>query len=120
MQYDVLIFAVLTTGAVLIVNQLARLLRTSMLHRTIRDAINRDNPAVSDLLNGIEEKPAPASDDRTGLVLLALGAAVFLFGVLQGRPSDIRDFGGIALFPTLVGAVLVGRFWFLKRYGAGR
>jgi hypothetical protein len=115
MEYDLLIFAVLTTGAVLIVNQLARIVRTSMMHRTIREAINRDNAAVPALLEGIEEKPAPSSDDRTGLVLLALGAAVFLFGVIQGDAEDIRNMGGIALFPALVGAALLGRFWYLRR-----
>ena len=117
MQFDVLIFAILTTGAVLIIGQVARLFRMGMLHRTIRKAIDRDSGAVSELLAGIEEKPAPNSDDRTGLVLLALAAAVFLFGVIQGDPEDIRNMGGIALFPAFVGAALLGRFVFKQRSG---
>ena len=39
----ILIFAVLTTGAVLIIIQLGRLWRAGMLHKTIREAISRDN-----------------------------------------------------------------------------
>jgi hypothetical protein len=119
MNTDVLIFAVLTTGAVLIVMQLGRLLRTSMLHRTIRKAINNDSGSVPALLEGIDEKPAPTSDDRTGLVLIALGLAIFLFGLIQGDPDDIRNMAGIALFPVLVGAVLLGRYIHQKRSGGG-
>ena len=52
----VLVFAVLTTGAVLIIIQLGRLWRAGMLHKTIREAISRDNPAVRELLAGVEEE----------------------------------------------------------------
>lgn len=117
MQYDLLIFAVLTTGAVLIFNQLARIVRTSVLHRTIREAISRDSQAVPSLLEGIEEKPTPSTDDRTGLVLVALGAAIFLFGLINGDSEYFRNMAGIALFPALVGAALLARFWFVRRSG---
>lgn len=113
---DAVIFAVLTTGAVLIMTQLARMIRTGMVHRTVRKAIDRDSPAVAQLLEGVSEEPAPTSDDRTGLVLIALAAAIFLFGVIQGG-SNVRDFGGIALFPFFVGAALLSRFIYLKRTG---
>ena len=117
MEFDVLIFAVLTTGAVLIITQFARVIRTGMLHRTIRSAINKDSPAVPALLEGIEDKAGPSSDDRTGLVLIALAAAVFLFGVVQGDAEDIRNMAGIALFPFFVGAALLARFIYVKRSG---
>lgn len=117
MEFDVLIFGVLTAGAVLIVNQLGRIVRARMLHRTIREAISRDSAAVPALLQGIEEKAAPAQDDRTGVVLIALGAAIFLFGVVQGDADDIRSMAGIALFPFLVGVVLLGRFLYARRTG---
>ncbi len=114
---DAVIFAVLTTGAVLIITQIARIVRTGMAHRTIRRAIDKDSPAVGSLLAGVEEKPAPTSDDRTGIVLIAVGIAIFLFGLLQGGENNVRDFAGIALFPFLVGAALLGRFVYLKRTG---
>ena len=115
MGEDVLIFAVVTTGAVLIVAHLTRMLRTSMLHRTIREAISRDNPSVPALLKGIEE-PATDSgnnDDRTGAVLIALGLALFLFGMVHGDTT----MGGAGLFPTLVGAALLLRYYLVKRRG---
>lgn len=115
MGEDVLIFAVLTTGAVLIVAHLAGMLKTSMMHRTIREAISRDNPSVPILLKGIEEPTANSgnNDDRTGTVLVALGLALFLLGMIKGN----TDIGGAGLFPTLVGAALLLRFYLVKRRG---
>ena len=117
MEFDVLIFAILTTGAVLIVTQIGRLMRTAIQHRTVREAISRDSNAVPSLMADIDEKPARSTDDRTGLVLLALGVAVFLFGLIQGDPDDIRNMAAISVFPILVGAALLGRFLYRKRQG---
>lgn len=116
MGQDVLIFGVLTTGAVLIVTQLVRLLGASMLHRTIREAISRDSAAVPALLDGVgKPQSATPNDDRTAMVLIALGLALFLFGLIQGDPDDIRNLGGAALFPILVGAALLIRHFYAKR-----
>ena len=116
MGEDVLVFAVLTTGAVLIISHAGRLLRTMVLHKTIREAISRDNEAVPELLKGVEEPQSGTSnDDRTGLVLLALALALFLFGLIQGDPDDLRTMGGAALFPAFVGAALLVRYFWAKR-----
>lgn len=117
MGEDVLIFAVLTTGLVLGLTQVARLWRAAMQHRTIREAISRDNAAVPALLAGIEleQKPSGANDDRTAMVLIALGAALLMFGVIQGDPDDLRNMGGAALFPTFVGVALLIRHYFAKK-----
>jgi hypothetical protein len=116
MGEDVLIFAVLTTGAVLIVSHVGRLYRTSVQHRTIREAISRDNASVPALLAGIDEPQAGTqNDDRTGFVLVALALALFCFGLIQGDPDDIRNMSGAALFPAFVGAALLARYWFARR-----
>lgn len=116
MGEDVLIFAVLTTGAVLIVSHLGRLYRTSVQHRTIREAISRDNASVPALLAGIEEQqPTAANDDRTAFVLIALALALFGFGLIQGDADDLRNMSGAALFPLFVGAALLLRFWWARR-----
>ena len=117
MGEDVLIFAVLTTGVVLGLTQLARLWRAAMQHKTIREAISRDSPAVADLLAGVEleQKPSGANDDRTAIVLIALGLALFLFGVIQGDMDDLRNMGGAALFPILVGVALLIRYYFARK-----
>jgi len=117
MGEDVLIFAVLTTGFVLGLTQLARLWRSAMQHKTIREAISRDSSAVPALLADVEleQRPSGANDDRTAAVLLALGLALFLFGLIQGDPEDLRNMGGAALFPALVGVALLIRHRFAKR-----
>ncbi|HMG46057.1 MAG TPA: hypothetical protein VK614_01165 [Allosphingosinicella sp.] len=118
----ILIFAVLTTGAVLIIIQIGRLWRASMLHKTIREAISRDNPAVTELVAGVEEeqKPAGANDDRTALVLIALGLALLLFSALQNSDDALRQMGGASAFPIFVGlALLVRQYLVRKRGGQG-
>lgn len=121
MEADIIITVALVTGVVLVFNHVSRLLRARMTHKTIREAISRDNANIGPLLDKIEEpQTAGSGDDRNGLVLIALAAAIFCFGLINGDPDNIRALSGIALFPTFVGAALLGRFWYMKRSGAGR
>jgi Flp pilus assembly protein TadB len=116
---DAVIFAILTTGGVLIAIQLARLARASMQHRTIREAISRDSDSVTALLATVDQdqqqQPSGTNDERTGFVLVALGAAVFLYSLIQNDPELIRTVGGAAAFPILVGAALLARFYVARR-----
>lgn len=118
----VLVAAAMATAAVLIVIQLGRLWRTGMLHKTIREAISRDSPNVAELLAGVadEPKPAGANDDRTALVLIALGLALLLFSALQGSQDALRQMGGASVFPIFVGiALLIRQYLVRKRGGQG-
>jgi hypothetical protein len=118
MEADMVISIALVTGAVLIISQFGRILRARMLHKTVREALMRDSNLTPELLDKIEEqKAASNSDGRIGLVLLALGAALFCYGLIQGDADDIRNLAGIALFPVFVGAALLGRIWYLDRRG---
>lgn len=116
---DVFITIALITGAVLILVQLGRLLRARMLHKTIRDAISRDNAAVPELLAGIGEGQSPAglNDDRTALVLIALGLALLAFAALQGSEDALRQIGGASVFPIFVGIALLIRQRLARRRG---
>jgi hypothetical protein len=116
---DVFITAALVTGVVLVIVQLGRLLRAHMLHRTIRDAISRDNAAVPELLAGIGEgqSPAGANDDRTAMVLIALGLALLLFSALQGSEDALRTMGGASIFPIFVGIALLIRQYLVRKRG---
>jgi hypothetical protein len=49
------------------------------------------------------------------LVLIALGAALFCYGLIQGGEENIRQLSGLALFPLFVGAALLGRFIYSNR-----
>lgn len=117
MEFDVLIFAILTTGAVLIVGHLTRLMKTAMLHRTIRKAISNDMESWTALLDDMVERPVPSRDDRTGVVLLALAIATGLFGFINGDQEHARSMMAIAMFPALVGAALLARFFLMRRNG---
>lgn len=118
MEFDLLIFGVLTAGAVLIVGQVTRLARATMLHRTIRRAIREDVELSTTLLEGLNEKPARGGDDRLGLILIAIAVATALFGVIQGDAEQARSMAAVALYPGLVGAVLLARDQWLRKRGS--
>jgi hypothetical protein len=117
MAGDIIISIAVATAIVLIFNQLARVVRTMILHRTIRKGMIHNSALTPELLDRIEtQKPETAfGDDRIGLVLLAIGLAIIGFGIIQGDPDDIRNTAGVALFPLFVGAVLFGRHIYLAR-----
>ena len=113
----VLVAAAMATAAVLIVIQLGRLWRAGMLHRTIREAISRDSPNVAELLAGVADEPKPAgsNDDRTALVLIALGLALLLFAALQNSQDALRQMGGASVFPIFVGIALLIRHYLARK-----
>ena len=113
----VLVIAAIATAAVLIVTQLARLWRAAMQHKTIREAISRDSTAVPELLTVIEPEPRPSgnNDDRTAMVLIALGLALLGFALIQGGVDAMKTMGGASLFPIFVGLALL-----LRHFLAGK
>ena len=101
--------------AVLIINHLTRLIQSMMLHRTIRDALSRDSSLSTELLDRIgEPKSMLGGDDRIGLILVALGAAMIAFGLLQGDVEVRQNVASASVFPLFVGAVLIGRHMFVR------
>jgi hypothetical protein len=119
MEADIVISIALVSGVVLIFNQIGRILRARAMHKTIREALSRDSNLTPELLDRIEqEKNGGFGDTRMGLVLVALAAALFAYGLIQGDADDIRNLASIAVFPLFVGAALLGRIWYLARRGA--
>ncbi|GGX68272.1 hypothetical protein GCM10011309_17560 [Litorimonas cladophorae] len=55
------------------------------------------------------------ADLRTGIILIALALAFFLFGGIIGEEDAIRGLSGIAMFPLLIGAAYVGLWVFIGR-----
>jgi hypothetical protein len=117
---DVLMFVAAVTGVVLIVRHLSGLARARMLQRTIQLAIKHDSGLTPALLERIDEQTSHGGDDRTALILLALGAALFCYAFVQGDRELVREMSGIALFPIFVGAVLLARALILNRRSSGR
>ena len=99
-----------------------KLIQAWMLHRTLRNAIDRDSSVVGDLVDKIDRsdwadvgRQRLGSDDRNGLVLVAIGLAAFGFAVVVNDPEWLRYGIGAALFPLLVGLALLARHFWLSR-----
>ena len=97
-----------------------RFFRAWQLHRTLRKAIERDSASAPALIERIEAmetgRSALGNDDRNGMVLIALAVAMAGFAMIAiDDPGVVRLFIGGALFPLLVGAVLLLRRKLLKR-----
>ena len=52
------------------------------------------------------------ADLRTGMILVAIGAALFIFGGIIPDDDGQMVLGGLALFPLFIGMAYLG-FWFL-------
>lgn len=100
---------------------LLRLIQAWLLHRTLRDAIKRDSAHAGMLVDRLgradlaEAARDSGTDDRTGLVLLAVGIALAGFSLIVGESEWLRYGLGAALFPSLVGAALLIRHRLLSR-----
>lgn len=99
---------------------LVRLVQAWMLHRTLRAAIKQDSEQAGILIDrigqgGLGSKAEAGPDDRTGLVLIAVGVALAGFSMIAGDPEWLRYGLGAALFPGLVGAALLIRHYALRR-----
>jgi hypothetical protein len=94
-----------------------RLVQAWILHRTLRDAINRDSALAETMIERIAgpERAGADADDRTGLVLVALGLATAAFALLAGGEGWLKYCLGGAFFPSFVGAALL-----LRHHLAGR
>ncbi len=115
MPTETYVFAVLVTGAVLIVGHLTRLWRTVIHHKTLREAIIRGNGSLEPLVaEGIEPAAPAYNDGRNGLLLVTVALALVVFALIQGDADDIRNLAGVAVFPGFAGAALLGRAWWLR------
>jgi hypothetical protein len=99
-----------------------KLLQAWLLHRTLRNAIERDSSIAGVLVDKIDRsdwsdagRQRLGSDDRNGLVLVAIGLAAFGFALVVNDPEWLRYGIGGALFPLLVGLALLARHFWLSR-----
>jgi len=118
MEEDMVITIAIAAAVVLIAGQIGRVLRTMILHGTIRRSFSEGSPLAPELIDRIDRRKGGQgfSDDRIGVVLIAIGLAVLGFGIIAGGdPDDIRAAVGSSLFPLLVGAALLGRHLVIRR-----
>lgn len=82
----------------------------------MKEMVAKGEPLTPEIIKtmGVRQRPKHA-DLRTGMILLAIGVATALMGRMIPDPEATVAFGGLALFPILVGAVLVGLWAFIGR-----
>jgi hypothetical protein len=100
---------------------LARLIQTLMVHMALRKAITANHPVAADLVERINRPFEPAGppempgDDRNGLVLVAIGAAMGAGGLVIGGEQMVRLAFAASFFPLFVGIALLIRRRMVKR-----
>jgi hypothetical protein len=123
MLFDRLIANIFTILAFLIAFiYFLKLVEAWLLHRSFREAIQRDTGVAGTLLDRLEAGSSSnrqRGDDRTGLLLIAVGVALIGFTLVVNDPRWIRYGLGSAFFPTFAGIVLLVRHVWLRRV-AGR
>jgi hypothetical protein len=103
------------SAIVLVAFLIVRLISAWMLHRSINKSIEAKSDQSAALIEKVNkpvefgassprERP---TDDRNGLVLIAIGLAMAGFGWLQRDPETADIASGAALFPVFVGAALI-------------
>lgn len=100
---------ILAAAAVFIVavTQLVRFLRARALHATIQEAIRSGSPHAEELLAKLGRAEESRIDPHWGWILITVALATVAFGLVQGDPDDIKNMASIAVFPGLIGCVLV-------------
>jgi hypothetical protein len=121
MEADIIISIAIMTTFMFALFQIARIIRTFSIQRTVREALLRGSTLTPELLAGMDEpaRRRVSDDDRIGMVLVAIALALIGFGLLMNSQDNLRAMTGIALFPLFVGVALLGRFWLARRSGGG-
>lgn len=116
MEVDIIVAVSIAAVVLFSIAQLSRILRTSALHKTLRQGIDKGQPLTSDLIEGMEKAPDSRSvDQRVGFVLIAIALALFASGAIVASPDNFRAMSAIAMFPLFVGAALLLRLRLVGR-----
>jgi uncharacterized protein YneF (UPF0154 family) len=108
----------IAVGAAIVLGFIAilRLIATAMTHRTMRKAIETNPQLTEQLLQKLTARRERQSDDRLGMVLVALAVAMVVAPLIAADdPGDVRVAIAAAVFPLLVGGALWLRSWTIER-----
>jgi len=82
----------------------------------IQAMIAKDQDVTPDIIKAIGFMPARRHADlRTGLILMAVGLAFFIFGGVIPEEEAQIVFGGIAMFPILISLAILIFWYFVSR-----
>ena len=105
-------FSALCLGVI----HLLRLISTAILHRTVRQAIDKGAPAAEPLLARLSAGTEPGTDDdRTAILLVAFGIAMIAATLVIGDPSWVHYGIAGAIFPLVIGTALWLRHYLINR-----
>jgi len=75
--------------------------------------VEKGEPLTPELIQSLGIRPRqPHGDLRTGIILISIGIAMLLLGGVVDDHEAANFFGGLAMFPLLVGAAFI-LCWFL-------
>ena len=92
-----------------------QLIASAITHRTIRKVAERDPAAVEPLLSQLATSGPARTDDRTGVLLMALGVALITATLIIGNQEWVRYGIAGAVFPLIIGAALLARHRLVER-----
>ena len=86
------------------------------LQNTVRTAIDKGQELTPEVLERLgRPRPLPEADLRRGVVLVALGVAIAVFGLALNEQDAVRPMLAIAAFPAIVGVAYLGLWRFTSR-----
>ena len=110
MEVDIIYGISIAAVVLFAIAQLGRIIRTSALHKTLRQGIEKGQALNPDVLDRMEKAPDSRSvDQRIGFVLIAIALALFASAAIVASPDNFRAMSAIAMFPLFVGAALLLR-----------
>src|SRR5215210_6560662 len=110
-----LLLAFMAAGLFIAAFHFMRLRHDNQDQKTLQEAIRAESPIAPELFEQLRDRPRRRSQ-TTGIVLVALAAAILGSGLIQGGDQDIRSAGAAALFPALIGIVI---WWRSTQKGRG-
>lgn len=114
---EMIVSIAVTTALLFAFSHLVRLVQAWITHKTIRRAIEKDPGMAETMIERVASAPEPSSgDDRTAVILVAIGLAIAGASLIAGDVGDWTRYGlAGALFPLIVGAALGLRHYALQR-----
>ena len=118
MEVDIVFRISIAAVVLFFIAQVSRVIRSALLHKTCRRAIEKGQDLSPELIEQFDRAPRPGvADQRIGFVLIALALALVAAAAIAASPGDFRDMTAIAMFPLLVGAALLLRLRLAARHG---
>lgn len=86
------------------------------LQLTLREAMSSGQPMSADLVEQISRQLENKNADlRKGVIAIAIGVAIFVFGRVLGEPDAAGPTAGIAAFPVIIGVAYLGLWLFTRK-----